>query len=195
LGVRHATHGPGSTDRRCQVAVGCFVLSDFHHLQDIAVPCSRQRHIWLAVTALTHFVAVFSGQCRPSTCFLRRGACAELTRAEALETGFEWSILGALYRSRLGMPARLDRWRERELGGDVAFQPLPAAFVHAPFGSVMSQVQGEMRGMGVPLLPIDGLRGRGEESALFLQDVVSPPEPALGAPTGLGMSVSCLRRP
>jgi hypothetical protein len=30
--------------------------------------------------------------------------------------------------------------------------------------------------MGVPILPIDGKPG--EESALFLQDVVSPPEPA-----------------
>jgi hypothetical protein len=32
--------------------------------------------------------------------------------------------------------------------------------------------------MGVPLLPIDGLPGPDEESALFLQDVVSPPESA-----------------
>jgi hypothetical protein len=32
--------------------------------------------------------------------------------------------------------------------------------------------------MGVPLLPIDGRTGPDEESALFLQDVMSQPEPA-----------------
>jgi hypothetical protein len=48
-------------------------------------------------------------------------------RARALENSFEWSILRALYRSPLGVPARLDRGRKRELCEDVTFQPLPAA--------------------------------------------------------------------
>jgi hypothetical protein len=41
---------------------------------------------------------------------------------------------------------------------------------------VQVQVQGAMCAMGVSLLPPDGLPGPDEESALFLQDVVSPPE-------------------
>jgi hypothetical protein len=115
---------------------------------------------------------------------LARRLCGTDQRAEALENSFELSILRALYRSRLGVPARLDRGRKRELCEDVTFQPLPAAFVHAPFGSVLAQVQGAMCVMGVPLLPIDGLPEPDEESALFLQDVVSSPEPvARGAIT------------
>jgi hypothetical protein len=108
---------------------------------------------------------------------LARRLCDTDQRAEALENSFEWSILRALCRSRLGVPARLDRGRKRELCEDVTFQPLPVAFVHAPFGSVMAQVRGAMGAMGVPLLPI-GLPERDEGLALFLQDVVTPPEPA-----------------
>jgi hypothetical protein len=109
---------------------------------------------------------------------LARRRCGTGLRAEALENSFDWSILRALHRSRPGVPARLDRGRKCELCEDVTFRPLPAAFVHAPFGSVMAQVQGAMCAMGVPFLPIGGLSGPDERSALFLQDVVSPPEPA-----------------
>jgi hypothetical protein len=127
---------------------------------------------------------------------LARRLCGTDQRAEALENSFEWSILRALDRSRLGVSAHLDRGRKRELGEDGTFQPLPAAFVHAPFASVLARVQGAMCVMGVPLVPIDGLPEPDEESALFLQDVVSPPEPSPPrTPSRPGMSVSCLRRP
>jgi hypothetical protein len=95
-----------------------------------------------------------------------------------MRTVFEWWIPRTLYRSRLGVSGRLERGRKRELCEDVTLQPLPAALVDGPFGTVLSRVQGGKCAMGMPVLPIDGQRGPDEESALFHQDVVSPPEPA-----------------
>jgi hypothetical protein len=88
---------------------------------------------------------------------LVRGLCGTDQRAESLEHGFHWSLLRALYRIQLGLPARLDYGRKREQCGDVPFAPLPRDFVHTPFGVVLARVQGAMQAMGVPLAIIAGL--------------------------------------
>jgi hypothetical protein len=77
-----------------------------------------------------------------------RGLCGTDERAEALEHGFDWSLLRALYRMELGLPARLDQGRRRELCEDVPFAPRPLFFVRPPFGVVLARVQGAMQAVG-----------------------------------------------
>jgi hypothetical protein len=91
---------------------------------------------------------------------LARRLCGADQRLVAPENSFGWSIPRALFRNHLGVPARLDRGRKRVLCEDVTFPALPAAFVHAPFGSVMAQVQGTMCAMGAPSCLLMACRDR-----------------------------------
>jgi hypothetical protein len=108
---------------------------------------------------------------------LVRGLGGTDQRVESLEHGFHWSLLRALYRIQLDLPARLDYGRKREQCDDVSFVPLPPDFVHIPFGVVLARVPGAMQAMGVPLPVIDGLPPADEGSPIFLQDVANPPGP------------------
>jgi hypothetical protein len=84
---------------------------------------------------------------------LARRLCGTDQRAEALEIGFQVVDSPRPVPGCLGVPTGLGRGRKRELDEDVTFRSLPEAFVRAPFGSVMAQVQGAMCVMGVPGTP------------------------------------------
>jgi hypothetical protein len=105
-----------------------------------------------------------------------RRLCRTDQKADALDRVFEWSIPRSLYRSDLGVLARLDLGRMWELCEYVPFHPLPVDFENTPIGSARSQVMGALSAARCRLSIIDGLPFP-YESPVFQDDVVTSPAP------------------
>jgi hypothetical protein len=91
-------------------------------------------------------------------CALVRGRCGMGQSREALEQGFQWSLVRALCRMELCLPAGRDDGWGRELCEDVRIVSLPRDFVRRPFGVVPARVEGAVRGIGVSLAGRIGMR-------------------------------------
>jgi hypothetical protein len=81
--------------------------------------------------------------------------------------GFHWSLLGALYRLQLRLPARLDCGRKREQCGDVPFVPGPgiSCTLHSVLCWRATRVRCKPRGSPSQLLMGCPLRTRGLRSS------------------------------